>query len=171
MVNPSIILYYLESIRSGWMPPFDTPTIANYLRIFGPGPRTLWLQFIPSIIGLVWFIYHWVYNHKSWRWETEIPILLLVSIIVSPFAWTYDYVVLIPAIVQASIWLTHGNKRTLTIFLVIIFILIGVINLVMHTKMSDYWFVWLAPAILIWYLLIRWQYSNQNNQELILTSD
>jgi hypothetical protein len=115
----------------------------------------------------MWFIYYWIKHHSSWSWINELPILLLVSQITSSYTWTYDQVILIPAVIQATVWILSDWKRWSTLFLAIFYLSINILDLILHRTLSDFWFIWMAPAFLIWFLLIRWQYLNPRDTYLV----
>lgn len=162
--NPHILQQYFEFVISGLIPPFATPTIGSYLRYLWFGIDKQFLQFLPFIIGAGWFILHWCKKRKNWQWMDELPFLLLVSAISAPFAWTYDYVILVPVIIQAAVWLVKNRTQWLSWFLVGIFIVINFVTFILHLKLSDFWFIWTAPFLLAWYLLIRWRYANSGER-------
>jgi uncharacterized membrane protein YgcG len=112
-------------------------------------------------------IYHWFKHHNSWNWVYELPLLLLVSQVTSSYTWTYDLVILIPAILQATVWIMSDCKRWSTLVFAGTFLTISILDLVLHMKLSDFWFIWVAPALLIWFLLIRWRYVNSQDNILI----
>jgi hypothetical protein len=44
------------------------------------------------------------------QWLENIPILLLISFVTTFYAWTYDQVLLIPAIIQAAVWMKQSGE-------------------------------------------------------------
>jgi hypothetical protein len=165
--NPHIIQQYLGMLQTYQISDWANPTIGAYIRFFWFGTDKFWLQFLPSIIGCIWFIYYWIKHHSSWSWINELPILLLVSQITSSYTWTYDQVILIPAVIQATVWIMSDWKRWSTLFLAIFYLSINILDLILHRTLSDFWFIWMAPAFLIWFLLIRWQYLNPRDTYLV----
>lgn len=169
--NPHIIPQYLETMSSGWIIPHATPTIGAYLRFFWLGTNNLWPQYVPAFIGVIWFIYYWNKHKNSWHWETEIPLLLLVSVVISPFAWTYDYVILLPVIIQAMSWIAQDWKRWSSRLMVSIFFLISILDLILHIKLNEFWFIWMPICLFIWYLLVHWRYLKSKEKHNILLSE
>jgi hypothetical protein len=161
--NPHIIEQYLGMLQSYQISDWAVPTIGSYLRFFWLGTQRFWLQFLPVMLGGIWVIYYWYRHHKSWNWVDELPIILLVSMVVSPYSWTYDLVILVPAMVLATILIATDWKRWTTLLLAILFLGISLLDLVLHMKLDDFWFIWVAPALLIWFLLVRWQYPKPQN--------
>ncbi len=158
LVNPQIIHQYLGMLQTYQISDWANPTIGSYIRYFWVGTANYWIQFAPSIAGGVWMIYYWYKQHKTWNWIHELPMVILVSLLTSPYFWTYDLVVLIPAILIAVVWITTDWKRWMTLFLAIILISINILDLTLHMKLDEFWFIWMVPALFIWFLLIRWQY-------------
>jgi hypothetical protein len=99
--NPNVLSQYFLALSN--YPPTDwaTHTIGGYLRLL-LGVEKFWLQFIPPALGLVWFLFYWRKHQSDWSWTKAIPDLVLVSILTAPYAWTYDQVILVPAMVAAS---------------------------------------------------------------------
>jgi len=162
--NHHIIEQYIVMLQTYRISEWANPTIGAYLRFFWFGTDKFWLQILPSLLGGLWFLYYWHIHNKSWNWVYELPLLLLVSQIISPYTWTYDQVILIPAIIQASIWIESDWKRWSTLILSIVFLGLNVLDLILHMRLSDFWFIWLAPALLILFLIVRRQYLSQNNR-------
>ena len=127
--NPQIIKQYFGMLQTYQISDWAIPTIGSYLHFFWLGLAKFWLQFLPSILGGIWFIYYWYRHHESWNWSDELPIILLVSLLTSPYSWTYDLVILIPAILLAVIWMTSNRKRWSTLLLANILLGIDILDL------------------------------------------
>lgn len=151
----SIIAQYLQNITNFPLSEWATPTIGSYLRqIFGL--EKFWLQFIPPGLGCIWFLYYWFRKRNAWRWEVELPLLLLVSMLTSPYSWTYDLIVVLPAIIFAAVKIhTHFEQRVLDgtdIFIIVSYGVFNILNIILHTRLNEFWFGWLSPMLLVWYL-------------------
>jgi len=162
LFNPRIIQNYLIMVQTGYLTELATPTLGAYLRFFWLGTDKFWLQFVAPAIAILWFAYYWYKHHHTWSWLNEVPILLLVSTVSAPYTYTYDQIILIPAIIQAVVWLVLDWKRWSTLIFALLFLIVNILDLVLHMRLSDFWFVWMAPALFIWYLLIRRMYANSS---------
>lgn len=168
--NSHIIQQYLEMLQSYGISDWANPTLGSYLRFFWFGTNQFWLQFLPAVFGAAWFLYYWHVHHHSWDWLREFPIILLVSLITSPYAWTYDQVILIPVVIQAAVLLTEDREHRRVIIFGILYLALNLLNLLLHMRLDDFWFIWFSPALLIWYLLLCRQdpsgagYSRLSNQ-------
>jgi hypothetical protein len=156
--NPHLLLQYMGMLQTYHLSDWASPTIGAYLRLFWLGVDKFWLQFLPSLLGGLWFIYYWFKHYKTWNWMDELPVLLLVSQLISPYSWTYDLVILIPMLITATIRIITDWKHWSTLLLGVIFIAVNTLDLVLHVKMNEFWFIWMVPALFIWYLIVHWQY-------------
>jgi hypothetical protein len=43
-------------------------------------------------------------------------------------------------------------------------LLINILDLILHMKLDEFWFIWLAPALFIWYLAVCWKVSRIQDQ-------
>lgn len=79
------------------------PAIGGMLRsVFHQGTHGFFLQFLPAVFGLLWFGFYWLTRGAHWRLRDGMPILLTVSVFTSPFAWTFDQILLVIPIVALS---------------------------------------------------------------------
>ena len=155
--NPHLISQYLNLITN--QPPFywATSTLGTLLRLFF-GSEKNWLQFMPSVAGLLWFFPYWLKHRSAWAWKDQIPLLLLVSVATTSYGWIYDQVVLLPAIIQAAIWIFHGANRILTTTAIIAYVIINVFALIIeHMTFMDFgqiWNLWMPLTFLLGYLIL-----------------
>jgi hypothetical protein len=146
VTNPNIIKQYLNMLQTYQISDWASPTIGSYIRYFWFETQQFWLQFLPIVLGGIWLTYYWYRHHET---------------------WTYDLVILVPAVALAAIWIATDWKRWTTAVIVSIFLCINILDLVLHMKLDEFWFIWVAPALLIWFLLVRWQYSKSQKKQYI----
>ncbi len=156
VLNPIIFSQYLESFSSYTLGVWATPTLGTLLRVITLvfiGQDLEWLQIFPVIFGLSWFIFYYSKHHKSWDWAEELPLIILVSYVTSPYMWTYDMVVLLIPVIAVSIKLMRQpNNLTIWLFSTI-FIIMNLVTVILHRFYDNFWFVWFAPTLLILYLI------------------
>ncbi len=163
LTNPSVIAQYIEGSAAFSLAAWATPTIGTYLRAL-INLEQFWLQFIPSVLVVAWLVYYWFQKRQSWRWKDELPLLVLVSMATMPYGWTYDQVILLPALILAAIWFSKMKDRRWGLVSLALYILLNVLNLWLHRYLDDFWFGWLAPGFLLCYLLIAWQRSKESKE-------
>jgi hypothetical protein len=64
-----------------------------------------WVQFVPCFLGLIWSLYYFARNKAEWKWVEHGPAVMVVAALTTPYSWLSDEVVLIPAMIQAAIWI------------------------------------------------------------------
>lgn len=148
----------LSSVK-GVLKPLEwpAPTLRNVFPLL-LGQTSGWLEIIPSVIGLVWLLFYWQRYKAHWQWAEHLPLILLVSVTTSFFAWTYDQVVLLPAIIEAAAWIKAAKTPWYRSWAAGCYVLINSTHLVMRFWFADeFWYVWLAPALLLNYIVYCWE--------------
>ncbi|MDM7986383.1 MAG: glycosyltransferase family 87 protein [Smithella sp.] len=154
--NPHIYFqYYTEVLSRSVQHTWETPTLGYWLRSL-LGKEKLYLQYLPTIAGTAWFVYHWFHHRKKWIWAKQAPILIFMSLLTTLYAWVNDYVLLLVAIIQAGVWLVNNPFRPYSIFMIILYIIINVMAwITAFTAQSEKWIVWIVLALLINYVLVK----------------
>lgn len=152
LINPQVINQYWETFSNYPVGTWATPTIGFLLR-FIFGLEIEWLQILPVGFGIVWLLIQWYQNYKTWDWLEQIPILLFVCVITSPYIWTYDMVILLIPIIALIAKISRFRFGWQSGAIILSFIILNIITFYFHRRQSDYWFVWFAPVLLLWYLI------------------
>jgi hypothetical protein len=156
--NTSVISQYLDLTTN--QPPFywATPTLGTLLRLLF-GVEKHWLQFLPSVAGFFWFFLFWQSRKLYWDWREQTPLLLLVSVATSAYGWTFDQVVLLPAVIQVLTWISHGSDRIPMIMTVLVYLFFNACALTMNLMhVGETRFIWMSPTFLLGYLILRHRY-------------
>jgi hypothetical protein len=158
LFNPGIYSSYITLYTvSGLTTPLDwaAPTLGNALRVW-ISPDGSALQFAPIAVGVAWLVYYWQRHKHSWNWTERLPILLLVSVSTSAYAWTFDQVVLLPAIMQSASWIVRGPLTRYLCGIVMLYVVTNGVYLTGKIFVSnDFWYFWMAPLFLLTYLLLQ----------------
>jgi len=160
LFSPYVYTDYIQLNRTAKLPtPFDwqTPTMGQAARVFF-APEAVWLQFVPSLIGVFWLLFHWHKSKNEWEWSAQLPILIVASLATTSFAWSFDYIVLLPAIIQAASWLSGRQELSCKTPVIIVYVIImALYMLVFFLSPNDFWRFWLGPAFVIAYLIFHRQ--------------
>jgi hypothetical protein len=140
--------YFQMMARYSGMETEFVPTLGVALR-FGLSRGSAWLQFVPSALACTWAaVYYWRHRLR-WDWMTHGSTLTLVSVLAAPYAWFYDQVLAIPALMYGAYRVGSGWM------LGILALASGVLEiqiLVRGTVFHSAVYLWTAPAWLLWYL-------------------
>ena len=153
---PPVIAQYLRGSEAFPITEWATPTLGAYLRLL-LGLEKFWLQFVPPALGAIWMLFYWRQKRHAWRWQDELPLLVMVSVVTTAYGWTYDQALLVPALLAAAIWWPGLKDRRWGIACVLLYVVLNVLNLVLHRYWNDFWFVWLAPGFFLCFLGFYWQ--------------
>jgi len=82
-----------------------------------------------------------------------------VSVTTASFAWTFDYVVLLPAVVQCAVPMAKESiaKQQRYIIIGLYLALAAVLVIGKTIDVTDFWYFWSAPMLLLLYLYVRRQ--------------
>jgi len=154
--NPNVITQYLNATVADspliWM----SPTFGSLLRLL-LGSERKWLVIVPMVAGIFWLGMYGLRHRADWLWVDRILLLLLASVVTAPFGWSFDQVVLIPVLLQAMIQLFATSRRRIVYGAIISYLAINIAAFAIHVRYTDFWLIWLAPVLLIWYMLVhRW---------------
>jgi hypothetical protein len=149
IINPGIFHYYINNLRYHSPLMWATPTIGGYLRYYLVGIDQFWPQYVGPVIGMLWFISYWMKERINWTWPNNTPALVFGSAITSLYSWTYDQVVLLVAVIKAWIQLLPIGRSAW--LLITAFYIIQLTNLFLHRYLNEFWFIWFAPVMLVWY--------------------
>jgi hypothetical protein len=149
-LDPSAWTQYLHMMRAAKLHDELLPTVSLLFRLAIDRDAT-WLQFVPALFGCIWAPRYFWSRRTRWDWTGHLPLLLLVSVMVAPYAWFTDEVVLLPAIL-IGLYRTFNAGRSLVPFGCIAGI--ALLEVLAGASLSSPWYIWTAPAWLLWYLCL-----------------
>jgi hypothetical protein len=100
-LDPSAWTQYAEMMRTVGLEREFIPCLSIALR-FAISPGATWLQYLPAALGCLWAIGYFWTRRRTWDWARDGPLLVLVSMLVSPYAWLTDQVLAMPALLLAA---------------------------------------------------------------------
>jgi hypothetical protein len=153
--NPAVLGQYWHTITTNPPAQYRSPTLGTILReVVGDGG--FGLQFVAPVLGLLWFVPYWIWHRHNWVWSDRLPLLLLVSMVTAAYgAWPFDLVLLLVPVLQraaacwrdgsaAQRWLAGGAYLGIN----------GVALVQIANRVEWFWFLWMAPALLLLYLVL-----------------
>ena len=159
LLVPEVFSFYLAQYSTELAPrPLDwqTPTLSTALG-YVIGSNALWVRGLPTLIGVVWVAIHWNKNKNDWDWIKQMPLLLLASQLATPFAWTFDQILLLPALMEVAVLTSHSTRFTVIIkAIVVAFMMINLGPLIVNAVIPYYqWLFWMVPLYLVAYMHIK----------------
>ena len=147
--DPTVWMHYREMMQTSGIGVEFIACPAVALRCI-ISSKAMLLQYVPAAAGCVWAAFYYARNSAEWDWMEHGGRLLVISLVVSPYAWVTDQAILLPALLFASQWTVSAwPVRALMLSSAAIEIqqLCGV---TMHSA----WVLWTAPFWLAWYVIV-----------------
>jgi Glycosyltransferase family 87 len=98
LMGPRLLSEYWEFSRSGYVRIWPSG-IGAILRYPFDSVKSFPLQFVAPVFGLAWFLFYWRRRAEDWDWIEQMPMLIAVSVLTTPYGWTLDQVLLLVPIV------------------------------------------------------------------------
>jgi hypothetical protein len=108
--DPAVFAHYQEMLRQSSIQKEFIPALSGVVRLVF-FRRFFWTQFIPVALGFVWSAWYYSKRRQTWDWASDGPALLVVSVLVTPYAWMTDEAILLPAILQGVMWVYSERSR------------------------------------------------------------
>lgn len=83
-----------------------------------------------------------------------VNVALLISLPLAPYGWNYDHIVLIPAIIQAVMWLRNASPRRSRLLVAVLVIIYGALWAMRLRGAGEMLYVWVPIAIGTWYVAV-----------------
>ncbi len=151
LLDRQIWSQYIHLARTTGIMSEFLPTFGVWMR-FLVNPNAKWIEFLPEIGGCIWAAWYFWTRRDRWDWMDQGLLVLVVGLACSPYSWYTDQAVLLPAIV-AGLNKSERSAGPLVLFALIAGI--GLFALIADIKLTSGFFVWTAPAWLVWYAYAR----------------
>ena len=109
--DPGIFEHYRQMLSESRIQGQFIPALSGVLRLLF-FRRFFAMQFLPLGLGLMWCGWFYWRQRRTWNWRQDALPLIVVSVLVTPYAWLTDEVVLLPAILQAALWVYNARQNT-----------------------------------------------------------
>ena len=162
LLVPDIFSNYFQQYSTTQAPkPLDweTPTLSTALGLL-IGINEYWFRGILPLATCVAFIFYWRKKRNRWNWVEQMPLLLLASQATTLFAWPFDQIMLLPALIEVAVWITDGGPGRIVRGIVVSFLLINLGPIIVILLAPNYFLLfWMTPLYLFAYALVKKQVS------------
>jgi Glycosyltransferase family 87 len=146
---------YLALGHNARILPLFVPTLSVALR-FAVTRGHIWVQFVPEAAACVWAVWFYWTRRTRWDWMDHGLLVLLVSMMSTPYGWFTDEAILLPAILAGAYRANHAGRSLIPLCVIAGAALVEVFAPAQLTS-PDY--LWTTPAWLGWYL-----YATRNSR-------
>jgi len=151
LIDPAAFTQYAHWARTSGISAEFIPCLSVELRQL-IDPAAKWLVFIPSVLGGLWALAYFWPRRKVWDWLEHGNLVMLVSILVAPYCWTYDQSLALPTLMWVA-W--RSSSRWIVAALGLLYIALEVQPFWATVGLDSKWFLWPAVAWLVWYVAAR----------------
>jgi len=141
--------HYLAMLRASELDNEFFPTVSMLFRLLIDA-RANWLLFVPSALAMFWGLWYYARNRDIWDWRIHGMLLMLVTVLVSPYGWFSDEIVLLPSIAFAF---TISQKRKYSVEVIVAINSVALlVLLIAHPSLTSCAYLWTPLAWLAWFL-------------------
>jgi hypothetical protein len=148
-LDPSIWKHYFAMMRASSLNREFFPTASMLFRLL-IDPHAVWLLAAPSALAVIWGCWFYGCNRHIWDWRIQGLLLMLVTVLVSPYGWFSDEIVLLPSLIFAFS-LPEQKKHSIEILVAINGVALFIL-LVLQPSINSGAYLWTPAAWLAWYL-------------------
>jgi hypothetical protein len=150
LIDPMAWTQYIQMARVSHIDREFLPCMSYLLRHW-ISPRSIWLQYLPSVLGCAWALIYFWRRRQAWDWTKDGSLLLLVSLLAAPYSWIYDHCLALPALLQSA-FLTRSRNLLIALAFLSALVEVALFRSLSHPNDLYLWTLWAAPAWLAWYL-------------------
>jgi hypothetical protein len=147
----SIWTQYIQMMRSHEVVSTFSPTVSVALRLL-IDRNAHWIEFVADAAACIWAAWYFWKRRSSWEWADQGLVVLAVSAACAPYSFYTDQAMLFPAVL-AGLLTTRRLRRTIVLLAIVGGL--GWISLMAEISLTSAFYVWTAPALLVWFLDAR----------------
>jgi hypothetical protein len=152
-----IFAHYLPVLRSANTVSHELPNWSSLFQLIHP--QAGYLQYVPAICASIWAVAWYLSKGDDWDWNNEGLLVMVVSVVVAPYSWFQDEILMVPAVLGAIYRCSDCGKS-----LIGFFVLDGaaLALILFSVKATSGAYLWTSLAWLGWVLYARAQASASN---------
>jgi hypothetical protein len=150
LLDPLVWAHYRQMVSMARMEA-TIPCLSRMLQWY-VSPNTVCLPYLPAALGCVWALAYFRKHRDDWDWMEHGSPLMLVSVLVAPYAWFTDQAILIPALLHGA-YLSRSPSPLAILALASAVVEVEALRGV--PLLHSAFYLWTAPAWLAWYLCTR----------------
>jgi hypothetical protein len=139
---------YVHMMRTTGAGTEHVPCLSVVLRLW-LSPQTIALSYLPAALGCLWALGHFWHRRHTWDWMKDGNPVMLVSLLTAPYSWVYDDALALPSLLHGAYSTSARSLLTILAFASLLFM----IEMGFGIKMTSQYYLWTAPAWLVWYMV------------------
>lgn len=153
-LRPTVLADYWHTFTTRPPEQYRSPTLGTLVRL-AVGEGAFRWQFLAVLPGFVWLAVWWP-RRTSRDWDVMLPLILLVSLLTTPYgAWLFDLVLLLVPVVAVAAGVGRSGGPVLWAALAVHLAVNGLALALWMREVEYLAFIWMTPVLLIAYLALR----------------
>jgi hypothetical protein len=145
-IRPTVFHEYFLAASSDagpwiWRTPTLSAVLFNWFFELGR-----WVRYSSLVPGIIVALLLWNRLKGSFNWTTHLNWVLLLSCLTTPFAWSFDMVILMPALIMLLVWFKQDPLKNRKYFIAMVATQVCIF-LQKSLMMEEILAVWMPPAI------------------------
>ena len=104
---------------------------------------------LPAAVAILWGIWYYLRNRHDWNWASHGMLLMLITVMASPYGWFTDEVVLLPSLIFA---LNLPQKRKYAGWLLLAINVAAFAIYRAGSSLESPYLLWTPTAWFVWFL-------------------
>jgi hypothetical protein len=125
------------------------PVIGSVLRV-AVDRNADWIQYLPMVVGTAWGLWYFLQSREHWDWRRQGSLLLIISLLGAPYAWFFDEIILLPAMLHA-IYTSKNQSRAALGFSLLSCAALA--EIMLGAPVFSILYMWTTPVWFAWYLI------------------
>jgi hypothetical protein len=147
--DPHIWQRYFAMLRVHHPAEGFLPTLSMVFRLLIDA-KAFWLLFIPSAVAVFWGLWYFARRRQVWDWRVHGMLLMLVTVLVSPYGFFTDEIVLLPCIIFALNF--AGKRKYPGWILLVINCIAALVFMALNASLTSPAYLWTPLAWFGWFL-------------------
>ena len=149
-LDPKVWIHYATAMRAERIQALYLPNLSCALRIVS-GPKHVWVQALPMLAGLGFAVWFWRGRAERWHWARYGAVLLMISVLVSPYSWLMDEALCLPALFYYHLRASRAAG-----------VVLGAANMLLlalvyyRGSLDSLVYLWTAPFWALWCGYVHW---------------
>lgn len=99
------------ALASGPYPRIILSGVLGVVRRIFETRETYWLQTLPPLLGLIWFVFYWRKHRHNWLWAERMPVVITASLLATAYGWVHDQTLLMVPIIALAAKYSNSLER------------------------------------------------------------
>lgn len=165
-LRPTFVFDYTATVSEGNLFAWETPTLGGLLDlVFGWRWAKLMGVLILPLTVMLWWALGRTRNIGSLSGRTLVDVTLICSVITAPFAWSYDFIVLLVPLVRVISCIVGGKLHRVESAMLVLGLIAMELAIFYQRVLapSEVFYAWVPWVVAVMYVYSCWRYTTRSD--------